>query len=69
MCNLLPLDLLAADGLPRSHPRHDVEPSPMFDRSAAGSSGDGFILRVRGHDVFIGLKPSRNGCRAGFRHG
>jgi hypothetical protein len=28
-----------------------------------------FTWHDRGHDLFIGLTPSRNGSRAGFRHG
>lgn len=41
----------------------------MFDRAAIGSSGGGFIWHVRGHDRFVGLKQSRNGCRSGARRG
>jgi hypothetical protein len=38
-------------------------------RSGPGSSGGGFIWHVRGHELFIGLKQSRNGCRSGVRRG
>jgi hypothetical protein len=70
---------LASRVLRTSHPnpgdsperttRHDAKPCPMLDRSAVGSSGDGFTWHDRGQDLFIGLKQWRNGSRAGLRHG
>jgi hypothetical protein len=63
------VSLPAADGLLKPQTGPDAGPRPMFDRAATGSSGDGFTPHVHGHDLFIGLKQSRNGSRAGFRHG
>ena len=45
----------------------DLSLNHQLNRSTTGSSG-GFTLPVHGHDLFIGLKQSRNGSRAGFQH-
>ena len=56
---------------PKPHPqsRHDATACPMFEAAATGSSGGRFSWHVRGHDLFIASKQSRNGARAGFWHG
>jgi hypothetical protein len=66
---LVSQDLSAAGGLPGPELRHDAMSRPMGDRTADGSSGDGFTSHVGRPDLFVGLTQLSNGCRSGFPRG